>query len=434
MATAGLLFLAIVVLLAITGMPIAFGIGIISFVAIAVVFGLGGALNIMAINYFGFWVLPDWLALPCFILMAECIIGAEYDNDLFDVSYKWVGRIKGSLAMVAIVVGALFGSLCGSSVAGAVTVGVLTLPKMLEHGYDKRMAAGAVAAAGGLAHMIPPSVMAVIYACLAETSVGQQLMAGLLPGIVLSITFLIVNYFYCRVKPPTKEMSEKFSWKEKLISLRRTAPALILGVSLILSIYLGVTTATEAAALGASISLVLLIIRKGLDFRRMGQILQRTVQTTCFLMLITYSGVLFGFLLSFTGIPQQFVRIVTGTDISPLMLLIIIQFLYLFLGCFFEGASMLILTLPVLLPIMKQMGWDPIWFGVLFLLNLEIGLITPPVGIVLYAVKGIAPKEVTLNDVLVGSVPYFGAKIATLMILMIFPQIALWLPRLMRPG
>jgi tripartite ATP-independent transporter DctM subunit len=368
--------------------------------------------------------------------MAEGIRGAKYDHDLFDMSFKWFGNMKGSLAMVAIVVGALFASLCGSSVAGAVTVGVLTIPKMLEHGYDKRLAAGAVTAAGGLAHMIPPSLMAIVYASIAETSVGAQLMAGLLPGIVLTFTFGIVTHIYAgkTLEKNYHIAIEKFSWQERFISLGRTAPAIVLGLSVIGAIYFGVTTPTEAAALGATISLGMMIKRSGLNLKSLIDILLRAVKTTCFLMAIVFSGTLFSFLLSYLGVPQKFMQTIAGLTVSPWMILIAIQLIYIFLGCFLEGAAMLILTLPVLLPIITDLGFDPVWFGVLFLLNLEIALITPPVGIVLYAVKGIAPDEVSIGDIFMGSVPYFGAKVITLILVMIFPQIALWVPTLMSPG
>lgn len=435
MLSGALIFLVMLLLLLLTGMPLAFGIGVLSFFGIAVFFGIEGASTVMAINYFGNWITPSWLALPCFILMAEGISGAKYDHDLFEMASKWFGNMKGSLAMVAIVVGALFASLCGSSVAGAVTVGVLTIPKMLEHGYDKRLAAGAVTAAGGLAHMIPPSLMAIVYASIAETSVGAQLMAGLVPGILLTLTFGIVTHIYALKTLENNHIAiEKCSWKERFISLWRTAPAIILGLSVIGAIYFGITTPTEAAALGATISLGMMIKRRGLNFKALINILLRAVQTTCFLMAIVFSGALFSFLLSYLGIPQKFMQAIAGLTVSPWMILIAIQLIYLFLGCFLEGAAMLILTLPVLLPIIKDLGFDPVWFGVLFLLNLEIALITPPVGIVLYAVKGVAPDEVSIGDIFMGSVPYFGAKVFTLVLVMIFPQIALWIPNLMNPG
>lgn len=429
---AAIIFGGIVVLLLTTGMPIAFGIGVFAFGAM--IFALGSftkAISVVGVLTVDTWATLSFLTLPFFILLADFITRSGATDDLFDMASKWFGSMRGSLAVATIVAGALFGTLCGSSMAAAVTIGMVAMPQMLSRGYSKKLAAGSIAAGGGLAHMIPPSLMAIIYATLAELSPGKQLIAGFIPGILLAFSYIVTIFFIVRFDASSApKVATVTSWSDKLKSLGKIMPVMTLATVVLVVIYFGIATATEAAAFGSLVAMVICIFKRRLSWHGLNEVLMTTTKSTCFVMAIVLSGAILSWLASYVALPQDMMRSILNLGISPWMVLIATQIIYLFLGCFLEGTSMLILTLPVVLPVIKALGFDPIWFGVLFLLNLEIGLITPPVGLVLYAIKGIAPKEVSLTDILGGSVPFLIACVFVLILIMVFPQIALWLPNL----
>jgi len=327
----------------------------------------------------------------------------------------------------------IFGAMCGVSVAGAATIGSFAIPEMLQRGYDKRLAAGSVAAAGALALLIPPSVGFIIYGEVADESVGMLFIGGIVPGVVLSLMMMI--YIAIRVllkpeiAPPTKEI---VTWKLKLITLSKIWPGLLLIFSVLGTIYLGVATPTQAAAIGFLGSLVLArFVYKRLNWRIFRDIARSTMLTTGMILLIFVSAMFFGYVLTLLKLPQYIMQFIGESGWPPWLALAAIMGMLILLGCFVDVVSAITISTPMLLPTIKMMGYSPLWFGIVMGITLEMAVITPPVGLNLYTIKGIAPPEVSLNDIIRGALPFVALEVVCLAIFVAFPALTLWLPRTM---
>ena len=425
-----ILFSSLLVLLLI-GVPIAFSIGLISVGALVMVMGPFEAAATLAAISESVTSSIELITLPLFIFMAELLFYAGLGRDIFDAVYSWFGRLPGGLGVATVGSCALFGTLSGSSTAGSAVMGLIALPEMLKRNYDKKLAAGCVACAGGLAHLIPPSILMIVYCGLAKQSVARVFIAGMLPGILLASLFALLILGRGLLNSSLASAGTSTSWRQKGRSLWRLLPALIV-VGLVLgTLYAGLTTPTESAAIGAAAVLMMGVILRRMKFKNITEGAMRAVVTSCFVMFIVAMAHVFSLLLSYLNIPTQLMGWVTGLNVSPILLLIVLQIIYVFLGMFVDGVSMMVITLPVVLPIISALGFDLMWFGILLMINVEMAIVTPPVGINLYVIKGIAPPEISLGDIIKGILPFIGADIACLAIVMAFPQVALWLPSTM---
>ena len=429
-AFAGLLA-CLVATLIVLGVPVAVSLGLTSALFLLGELGLDRTLAVLGTEFFEFWTNYPLIAVPLFILMGEFLFVGGTADDIFDIASKWLQGIRGGLAVVTIGAGAIFGALSGSSLAAVSTFGILALPKLLERGYDKRLAVGAVASAGGLDHLIPPSILMVLYASVTEVSVGKMLMAGFIPGLILAGAFGLVVWGWVWWTPQAAPREPAVSWAERLGVLRKAGVPLLLVLAVLGSIYLGVATATEAAGIGALASLGVAMARRKVTVERLWQGLQHTVQTTAFIMLIAVGGKLLSWVLTYHQIPQRLVDVLVQAEVNRWVLMIAFQLMYIVLGMFIDPVSMIIVTMPVLVPVLTALHFDLIWFGVLLMVNIEMALITPPVGFSLYILKGLAPEDVTFNDVMAGCLIFALADVAVITILMVFPELVLWLPRTM---
>jgi len=429
-AFAGLLACLVAVLI-VLGVPVAVSLGLTSALFLLGELGLDRTLAVLGTEFFEFWTNYPLIAVPLFILMGEFLFVGGTADDIFDIASKWLQGIRGGLAVVTIGAGAIFGALSGSSLAAVSTFGILALPKLLERGYDKRLAVGAVASAGGLDHLIPPSILMVLYASVTEVSVGKMLMAGFIPGLILAGAFGLVVWGWVWWTPQAAPREPAVSWAERLGVLRKAGVPLLLVLAVLGSIYLGVATATEAAGIGALASLGVTMARRKVTVERLWQGLQHTVQTTAFIMLIAVGGKLLSWVLTYHQIPQRLVDVLVQAEVNRWVLMIAFQLMYIVLGMFIDPVSMIIVTMPVLVPVLTALHFDLIWFGVLLMVNIEMALITPPLGFSLYILKGLAPEDVTFNDVLAGCLIFALADLAVIAILMVFPELVLWLPRTM---
>ena len=429
-AFAGLLACLVAVLI-VLGVPVAVSLGLTSALFLLGELGLDRTLAVLGTEFFEFWTNYPLIAVPLFILMGEFLFVGGTADDIFDIASKWLQGIRGGLAIVTIGAGAIFGALSGSSLAAVSTFGILALPKLLERGYDKRLAVGAVASAGGLDHLIPPSILMVLYASVTEVSVGKMLMAGFIPGLILAGAFGLVVWGWVWWTPQAAPREPATSWGERLGVLRKAGVPLLLVLAVLGSIYLGVATATEAAGIGALASLGVTMARRKVTVERLWQGLQHTVQTTAFIMLIAVGGKLLSWVLTYHQIPQRLVDVLVQAEVNRWVLMIAFQLMYIVLGMFIDPVSMIIVTMPVLVPVLTALHFDLIWFGVLLMVNIEMALITPPLGFSLYILKGLAPEDVTFNDVLAGCLIFALADLAVIAILMVFPELVLWLPRTM---
>jgi tripartite ATP-independent transporter DctM subunit len=365
--------------------------------------------------------------IPLFVLMGNAAAVSGMGRDLFTAAFAWVGHWRGGLSSATIVSCAGFAALSGSSVAAAVTMGRVCLPEMRRYEYDPRLATGVVAAGGTLGILIPPSTAFIVYAILTEQSIGRLLLAGVLPGLLLTFLFVVTIALWTRVNPDIGPAGPRANWQERFRTLGRAGPMVTIVVASIGGIYLGVFTPAEAAAVGAFLAMLWALYKRSLDAGNMQFVLLETVKITAFVFVVLIGALVFGPFLAMSGLPQAIVGWLTGFDVAKWVILALLMLLYIFLGMFLEGFSILVLTIPIVIPIIETLGYDLIWFGVLMVVVLEMGLISPPVGINVFVVKGLVP-DVPLTKVFAGIFPFWLAMAICLILLILFPQIALLIP------
>ncbi len=411
------------------GVPVFASLGIASVVGIIIMNGVGGLTVIPEIFYekMDNFVL---IAIPLYILMGEILFHTGIGSDLYQMASRWTNWLPGGLAMGTVVASAVFGAMCGVSVAGAATIGAFAIPEMLKRGYDKSLASGSVAAAGALALLIPPSIGFILYGAIADESVGKLFISGIVPGIILAIFMMIYIFILVLVKPEmAPRPKEKITWKMRFQSLGRAWTALFLIILVLGSIYTGIATPTESAAIGAVGAYFLAIfVYRSMNWKVFWEILLSTMKTSGMILLIFVNAMLFGYVLTRLQLPQQLAEYVANAHMSKYMVLTAVVALLIFLGMFIDGASVILISTPILLPTIQIFGYDKIWFGVIMMITIEMAVITPPVGLNLYVIKSIAPEEVTLKDIISGALPFVLVEIASLIVFVIFPKLALWLP------
>jgi C4-dicarboxylate transporter DctM subunit len=405
-----------------TGLPVFLSLGSL---AAGIILLSGQNLSSLAGTMYGSMDNFVLLAIPLFTLMAQIMAKGGVGDDLFDFVHVWLRHLPGGLAITTVVACSLFAAICGSSTATALTIGTLAIPAMLRYKYDKPFTLGLLAAGGTLGILIPPSGPMIIYGAITDTSVGKLFIAGILPGIAISLLFIIYCWFHSRRLPELAKESSS-TWPEKGVALKRVAFSLILPPVIIGGIYSGAFTPTEAAGVGAAISFIIcFVIYRRLRLRDMIPILKDTVKVTSMLLMIIGAAVYFGQVLTINQIPQKIVQFATSIALGKWGFLIFINVLLLFLGCFLEVVSIILISVPILFPIIQALGIDPVWFGIIFTINMELALVTPPVGMNLYVILGLAKTD--MAEVIRGVWPFILLLTAGLILVMLFPPLALWL-------
>ncbi|MBW2432297.1 MAG: TRAP transporter large permease subunit [Deltaproteobacteria bacterium] len=372
----------------------------------------------------------EYVALPLFILMGEILYRSGISEKLFKSLVPWLYRLPGGLLLMNIVSCTLFAAVSGSSAATTATVGRITLAEFDKLGYDRRLAMGSLAGAGTLGFLIPPSLIMIVYAILAEVSIGKMFMAGILPGLLLSgIYSTYIIYRGIRNPAIAPRTQESYSWKERLVGLKDLAPTLILILMVLGSIYGGVATPTEAAALGVLGATVFAFLNRQMNFKILFECLVGAVKTNAMIMMIVVGAGFLSRVMGFLGIPAAITRTITELGLSPYMLMILLGVFYVILGCLLDGFSIVVMTLPIALPMVTAAGFDPIWFGIYLILMVEVSQITPPVGFNLFVIQGLTDEPIV--KVAKYALPFFFLMLLTTAILTIFPNIALFLPNLM---
>jgi len=371
------------------------------------------------------------VAVPLFILMGQVIFFSGMGKDLYTLGSRWLSRLPGGLAMGSVAACTIFGAMCGVSVAGAATIGSFAIPEMLQRGYDKRLATGTVAAAGALALLIPPSVGFIVYGEIADVSVGLLFIGGIVPGLVLALAMCmyigIRSGMRPEIAPPSKEV---VTWKLRFESLGRVWPGLLLIFSVLGTIYLGVATPTQAAAIGFLVSLLIArFYYKSLNWRTFVNVARSTMLTTGMILIIFASAMFFGYVLTLLKLPDFIVEFISASGWPAWLTLTVIMGVLILLGCFVDAVSVITVSTPLLLPTIEMLGYSPLWFGIVMGVTLEMAVITPPVGLNLYTIKGIAPPSVSLNDVVMGALPFVMIELFCLALFVAFPAFALWLPQ-----
>lgn len=368
--------------------------------------------------------------IPLFFLMGQLASQSGMGIELYRAVHRWIGFMPGGLAMATVCACAGFAAVSGSSLATAATVGMVALPEMKRFRYDDALATGCVAAGGTLGILIPPSTVMVIYAILTEQPIGTLFVAGIIPGIILTGLFLLTIFIQTRKNPDMGPPGPKFSFAEKLESLKGTGSVIITFALVVGGLYGGWFTPTEAAAVGALIVIVIIFAKRKLTRELLTGSLTETALTTAMIFTILIGANIFGYFMTLSDLPATFSGWVTGTGMNRYLTMFIICLVYIFLGCIMEGFAIMFLTLPIVFPMVMGMGFDPIWFGVLMTLLIEMGLITPPVGINVYVISGVA-KDVPISTIFRGIFPFFIAMLVCVVLLFLFPQLALFLPATM---
>lgn len=425
-----LMVVVLLFLLAI-GMHIAFALAFVGIAGYFVLNGEKSTLGLIATVPYRTMASFLFTTIPLYLFMGEVLASSGLSGELFTATRKWVGRIPGGLAQATIAACCVFAALCGSSGATAAAVGKMAVPEMLKSGYDKKLSTGSVITGGTLGILIPPSVPFIVYGLLTETSVGRLYMAGVVPGIMLAVMYMIFIFIWASLSPRIAPLPPRTSWKEKFVSLKGVIGPGVIILVVLGAIYAGVTTATEAAAIGASGALIVAGIYRRLSWQLVWGALLRSVKTTCMIYAIIMGAFIFGYAFIISGATQKLALFVVGLDVSRWVIMGFIAVFYLVLGTFLEAAAMTILTVPIIVPIVVAMGFDVVWFGVLMVIFSEAALITPPEGTNLFVVKGIAGEGVSIAEIFHGIVPFLGVMILGLILIIIFPQIALWLPSTM---
>ena len=430
-----IMFISLIGLL-LTGLPLAFVLGGLAMVFAFFLWGPNSML-LVAVQSWGVMTSYFMVAIPLYVFMANILERSGIVEDLFSFMQMWFGPLRGGLAIGTIVICTLMAAMTGIVGAAVASMGILALPAMLNRKYDKRIALGSICAGGTLGILIPPSVITIVYAVTAGVSIGKMFIGGVLPGLLLSglfITYIIVR---CWLQPemgpaPTLEERSKYHLKDKIIATKTVILPVLLIVGVLGSIYTGIATPTEAAGVGCLGAVISALIYRRLTWNMLGESIFNTALVTCMILWITIGARCYISVFSAIGGDDMIKDFVLGLDVNRWYILIIMQIILVFLGMFLDEIGIILLCVPIFLPIIKSVGFDPVWFGILFLVNAQMNYITPPFGYTLFYLKGVAPPGVNMGDIYRGSFPFVLLQAIGLALCMIFPQIVLYLPNLMK--
>jgi len=424
--------IVIVLFLLMLGCPVFICLGMAGATGIFLNSGVSG-LALLQTTVFGSVSKSTLMAAPLFILMGEIIFRSGIGTDLFNTLSRLLHRLPGGLAVATVIASTIFGAMCGVSIAAVATIGVIALPEMLKRGYDPKLAAGAVCAPGALAMLVPPSLLFILYGEVAGVSVAKLFTAGILPGMLLALLmcgYIVIHEIKFSGNEPDVQ-DTPLSIKEVAVLFQGVWAPLLLILGVLGSIYLGIATPTESAAIGVVGAFIIAVIfYKKPCMNLLKETLGQAARVSSTILIIFIGAAIFALFLNFLRVPDALAGFVVGLEISPWITMFCIQIMMLLLGMFVDGASMILIITPILLPVIKALHWDPIWFGVLMVTNINIAVITPPVGLNLYTLASIS-KDVDMETILKGTIPYVVVEFVGLLLLIFFPQISLWLPRLM---
>ena len=423
-------FLVLIFLLAIT-VPIGVAMMLCGVGGLAMIIGLIPSLSLFGTTVMRSVVTYDLSIIPLFILMGALASRSGLSQELYDAFNAWLGGVRGGLALATVGACGAFAAICGSSVATAATMSKVALPEMKKYRYSDSMATGSVAAGGIIGILIPPSVILVLYGLLTESSIGDLFIAGFLPGILTILVFMIVISIVTRLNPESGPAGEKSTWKQKLNATLKTWAITALFATVIGGIYFGVFTPTEAAGVGAFGALFIAFSRKRLNRDMMKETLLETGQTSAMIFTILIGAITLNNLVIFSGLANALADFVSGLDMSPSTVMLIILLMYLIMGCFLDALAMILLTVPIFYPIVSDLGYDPIWFGIIVVMVVELGLITPPIGMNVFVIKGMV-QSVPLVSIYKGVLPFVIGQVVLIIAVFLIPEIALWLPETAR--
>ncbi|GLT11561.1 C4-dicarboxylate ABC transporter permease [Sulfitobacter porphyrae] len=409
-------------------------LGLVGALGLAALVGFHAATALLSTVFFDTTHSFHFSVIPLFLLMGFFAMRAGLGEDLFEAASKWLGGLRGGLAISTTLGAAAFGAASGSSVGTATVFTKLALPQMLNRGYDKSLASASIAIAGTLAVMIPPSALVVVYGILTDSSIGALLIAGFIPGILFALILCVAIWVRVRMNPELAPMeTTTYSLREKVLSLRMAGPLVLIIAAIVSGLYLGIFTPTEAGGIGAMLTLVLALIRhRGFKGIALKDTLMETMRTTAMIFAILMCALVFSKFLALSGVTNSVGGFLTGLEVNRWIIVALVALIYLALGMLMDAPALLAITLPITHPVMMNLGFDPVWFGIFVVLLVEIGAVTPPVGINCFVVQSTSNGRVQLEDVFRGLLPFVIAGLVMLVLLCAFPQIALFLPERMQ--
>ena len=419
------LIIVLIILLGL-GTPISFCLGFLGVAGIVALLDFGILYQIAEVaattgtNLF-------MITLPLFILMAEVVSFSGVGDDIYTAAHDWLSWLPGGLAISSIATCTGFAAISGSSPATAATVGLVSIPEMIKRGYNRKLAVGSIAVGGTLGILIPPSITMIIYGVITEVSIGKLFIAGVIPGIILALILSLAVAIAVKMRPQLAPRTKGVSWNQRFSSLKRVWAFVVLAISIIGTIYAGIATPTESAAIGATFAIIIALLYRRLTIKAIHGALLRTVAVTAMIMFLVIGGNVLAFLLSTLTIPQYITEAITSWNVSKWAVMIMVNLVLLGMGCLLDPMAIMVISLPIIFPIIMQLGFDPVWFGIVVTINVEMGMITPPVGLNLFILKG-AIKDITMKDIVGGALPFLLLLMVGLALIMVFPPLATWLP------
>jgi tripartite ATP-independent transporter DctM subunit len=428
--TTGFIGIGILFIFLFLGMPIGIAMGMVGFAGFAFLRGLDSALGVLTTVPYRTFASYDFSVVPLFILMGAFCFHAGLSKDLYNTVYRWLGHFRGGLALATVGACAGFAAVSGSSTATAATMGVVALPEMKRYGYDPALATGSVAAGGTIGILIPPSVGLIVYGIIAEQSIGRLFLAGFIPGVLEAVFYLITIFIICKLNPRLGPPASISSWRERIVSLKNTWIILLLFILVLGGIYFGIFTPTEAAGVGAFGAFLSALLRGKLNRQAFRDSLFETLRNTAMILIIVLGALILGYFLAISRVPFTIADTIVGLEINRYIMLIFILVFLLFLGTVIDAPAMILLITPIFYPVAEKLGFDPIWFGIIIVRMCEMALITPPVGLNVFVIKGVAP-DVPMYTIFRGIVPFLMADVCHIALLIAVPQLSLFLPSLM---
>ena len=426
-----ILFGSLIVLLAL-GLPVSFCMGGVAVLYVLLFWGSSGFITIFfaVTNNIRTLIL---IALPLFIFMGMMMERSGIADALYGMMHSWVGGLKGGLAVGSVIVCTIFAAMTGISGAATISMGLIALPAMLKRNYDKKIAMGSIMAGGALGPLIPPSIIMIIYGYVAGESVGRLFAGGILPGLLLAFLFIVYILVRCYLNPrlgPELPLEERANFKEKLVSLRGVVLPIFLILMVLGSIFTGFATPTEGAAVGAFGSILCAALYRHLSWQNLKEACYRTLRLTAMVMWIVIGASAFAVIYTFAGAPQFITQVITGMEIPPLVVVLAMQLILIILGCFMDPSGILFICGPIFVPIVRYFGFDTVWFGVLWTVNMELAYLTPPYGFNLFYMRGVVPPGIHMGDIYRAAMPFVGLQFIGLALVVAFPQIILLIPNL----
>jgi tripartite ATP-independent transporter DctM subunit len=426
----GIIGIVLLIVMLFTRMSVAYIMAFVGFVGYSYLTNLKAGLRLLSMDIFGVFSSYGLTLIPLFVFMGYIAFYSGVSRSLYDVAYRFIGRVRGGLAMATVVACAAFGAVCGSATATTATMGTIGIPEMKRYNYGSELATGCVAAGGGIGSLMPPSVVLIVYGILTEQSIGALFIAGILPAVFITFLFIVAIRIYCAIKPDQGPKGEKFSIKAMILSLKELWETLAVFLFVMGGLITGLFTPTKSGAVGAFTILLIVLLQRKLSWENFQNAVYGTLKISCMVIMLIAGATIFGHFLALTRIPLEMANAVALLNWPPWIIIGLICFIYLLGGCFIDSLALIMLTIPIFYPIVVNLGYDPIWFGIIIVLVTHMGIITPPVGISVYITRGIA-KDVPLATIFMGSFPFLLALILGTAIMIAFPETVTYLPNLL---